>query len=989
MIGHGTPLADAEPEVAKLRVPSTRTGPIPSPELAHNWNLDSTTPLFLAPWLIEGLSLPSAKAFGVLVSLPTRGPKHTYVLGADVLYWRKAANLIMEVLAAQKVVPVLKEVRSGTHYHALWQPVLDGENDGERVARLANAMPPVCMVELLHPNGRYNTSSPPTPQSTLTSFLHTMTDSMMRSWGRSVAPKFDRKTDNPFQSWIKSLFQDDPSVKASAAQLGALQSSLNAWLRDLEVSGDENFRIAFRMESPTQAIGVTTQGEWRLNFNLQSRHDPSLLIPANQIWQLTEPVMEAGGRRMEYPQERLLAGLGYSARLYPALAAGLQTSQPDHITLTTESAYSFMRQAAPLFRQAGFGIVPPEWWNQQSAKLGVRLHITPRQKTAPKMSSGALSLEKLVRYRWEMALGDMSISRQEFDTLTAMKSPLVQVHGQWIQLDSEQIEAANRFWERQRHGGTMSLLEVAQFGLTERGESPTDLPVTEVVADDWVDDWLEQLSSQDRVEALQQPATMVGTLRPYQLDGYSWLAFFQRWGLGACLADDMGLGKTIQTLALLLYEKETKLLDGPVLLVCPTSVVTNWRHEADRFAPSLRKMVHQGPKRLRGASFSQASQNVDLILTSYAVARQDAEMLREIDWHAVILDEAQNIKNPNAKQTRALRDLRSGYRLALTGTPVENRLSELWSILNFLNPGYLYSREEFRKRFAIPIERFGDHEATDELRRLVSPFILRRLKTDPNVIQDLPEKIEMKEYCDLNESQAKLYESVVQDTMLQVAESEGMARRGLVLKLLMQLKQICNHPIQYEHKVEDAIKNREMIHDRSGKLARLEERLEIILGAKERVLIFTQFAAMGELLNAYLPYRLGYSVQFLHGGTPAWRREEMVRHFQEDEQGPPIFILSLKAGGTGLNLTRASHVIHYDRWWNPAVEDQATDRAFRIGQKKNVQVHKFITIGTLEERIDEMIEEKKGLAEAILGSGEQWLTELSTEELRQLVALRR
>ena len=988
-IAVGTPLASANNELCKLRIPSTRTGPMPSPRLAHNWNLDTSTPYFFAPWLIEGLDLASDKAFGVLVSLPDQGPNHSYVLGSDVHYWRRVANFVLEILAAQKVVPTLEEVDStGEHYQAVWHPVLDGDTDGERLMRLAAAMPPACLVEMLHPNGRYNTGNEPTPQMMLHSFINTMCDALMRSWGRSVGPQFDRRGESPFTSWIKALFSEDNVVRASAAQMEALQSSLNAWMRDLKAAGDDNFRIAFRMEAPSEALGVTVGGEWRLRFHLQSRHDKQVVLPSENIWKLTEPVMDLAGRRLEMPQEKLLAGLGYAARLYPALMDSLQTSQPNHITLSTPNAYNFMRQAAPLLQQAGFGIIPPEWWNQQSAKLGIRLHLSPKLKNPPKSSEGSLSLDKLVNYRWEMSLGDVSISRQEFEALVAMKSPLVQVHGKWIQLDQDQIDAANRFWDRQRHSGTMNLLEAAQYGLNGGASKSNDLPISEVIADDWVQDWLDDLSHHDRVVMMEQPASMHGKLRPYQLQGYSWLAFFQKWGLGACLADDMGLGKTIQTLALLLYEKESKQLNGPVLLVCPTSVVTNWRREVERFTPTLRAMVHQGPKRLKGKTFNAVLNNVDIVLTSYAVARQDIEQFQDIDWHSVILDEAQNIKNPNAKQSRAVRKLKSNYRLALTGTPVENRLSELWSIMHFLNPGYLFTREEFRQRYAMPIERFGDKGATEKLRKLVSPFILRRMKTDPNVIDDLPEKIEMKEYCTLNEEQAVLYEVTVQNTMQQVADSDGMARRGLVLKLLMQLKQICNHPAQFEHQLDDIIREKSFAANRSGKLARLEERLEIILSQGERVLLFTQFASMGRFLAHYLPERLGYSVQFLHGGTPSWQREEMVRHFQEDIQGPQIFILSLKAGGTGLNLTRASHVIHFDRWWNPAVEDQATDRAFRIGQKNNVQVHKFITAGTLEERIDEMIEAKKGLADAVIGSGEQWLTELSTEDLRQLVQLR-
>jgi SNF2 family DNA or RNA helicase len=458
----------------------------------------------------------------------------------------------------------------------------------------------------------------------------------------------------------------------------------------------------------------------------------------------------------------------------------------------------------------------------------------------------------------------------------------------------------------------------------------------------------------------------------------------------------MGLGKTIQTIALLLREKETLgKLPAPTLLVCPTSVVTNWEREVQRFAPALSTLVHQGAGRLRGDEFIQLARSVDMVLTSYALVRQDVESMQAISWLGIILDEAQNIKNSFAKQTQAVRNLEANFRLALTGTPVENRLSELWSIMHFLNPGYLGSRRDFRSDFAIPIERYGNQDAVQQLKKIIDPFILRRVKTDLRVIQDLPEKLEMKIYCHLSQEQATLYEAVVQDAMKQVEESEGIQRRGLVLSMLMQLKQICNHPVQYLHqgvgdgdgKPSEALES-EFIN-RSGKFERLVELLEEVLAEGDRTLIFTQFAEMGQLLATYLPQATGSATQFLHGGTPAKLRDQMVRRFQEDEHGAPTFILSLKAGGTGLNLTRANHVFHFDRWWNPAVEDQATDRAFRIGQTRNVQVRKFVTVGTMEEMIDEMIESKKGLAQTVVGSGEQWLTELSTDELRQMVTLRK
>jgi SNF2 family DNA or RNA helicase len=452
----------------------------------------------------------------------------------------------------------------------------------------------------------------------------------------------------------------------------------------------------------------------------------------------------------------------------------------------------------------------------------------------------------------------------------------------------------------------------------------------------------------------------------------------------------MGLGKTIQTLALAQRLKEEMgQLPAPVLLICPTSVVTNWQKESERFTPNLTTLVHQGSQRHQNGAFVTAVQNVDVVLTSYALARRDEEMLKQVNWLGVVLDEAQNIKNANTKQARVIRSLPAGFRLALTGTPVENRLSELWSILHFLNPGYLGSQTKFRERFAIPIERNGDEGAAQQLRTLTRPFILRRVKTDPTVIQDLPDKQEVKVYCHLSEEQATLYEAVVRDAMqaIEAEEEGGIGRKGLVLSMLMQLKQICNHPAQYLH--QTGAYNSFEDNDRSGKLGRLQALLDEILAEGDRLLIFSQFTEMAGLLKQFIQERFGVGVLYLHGGTPPTRRAEMVERFQQEKGGPPVFVLSLKAGGTGLNLTRANHVFHFDRWWNPAVENQATDRAFRIGQTRNVLVHKFVCLGTLEERIDQMIEDKKALAESIIGSGENWLTEMSTAGLRELVKLHR
>jgi SNF2 family DNA or RNA helicase len=508
--------------------------------------------------------------------------------------------------------------------------------------------------------------------------------------------------------------------------------------------------------------------------------------------------------------------------------------------------------------------------------------------------------------------------------------------------------------------------------------------VGSVTADGWLSELLDQLKGSARLEKLPAPSGFSGVLRPYQERGYWWLGFLGRWGLGACLADDMGLGKTIQTLVHLQRGREASpARRTPVLLICPTSVIGNWQHEAARFTPALSVLVHHGTARAREeAGFLEAAGAHDLVITSYSLLYRDFATLAKLVWSGIILDEAQNIKNPESQQARSARMLKGGYRIALTGTPVENNVGDLWSLMEFLNPGLLGTQAEFKRNFFVPIQASRDQMAAERLKKLTAPFILRRLKTDKAVIADLPDKLEMKVFCTLTREQASLYAAVVEEAMPELESASGIQRKGMVLATLSKLKQVCNHPAQF-------LKDNSALPDRSGKLARLVEMLEEVIGAGERALIFSQFAAMGEILKRHLEATFGREVLFLHGAVPKARRDEMVARFQkEDAAGPPIFVLSLKAGGTGLNLTAASRVFHFDRWWNPAVEQQATDRAFRIGQRRNVFVHKFLCAGTLEEKIDAMIERKRALAETIVGGGEDWVTKLSTAELRDLFALR-
>jgi len=589
-----------------------------------------------------------------------------------------------------------------------------------------------------------------------------------------------------------------------------------------------------------------------------------------------------------------------------------------------------------------------------------------------------MSLDEVVHFDWEASLGGAPVSLAELQMLAKLKSPLVKYRGQWVQLNAEEIEEALGFWKK-RSGGKASIRDLVKMSLgAVVGET---IAIEAVTATGWIGDLLNQLQGRAAYEEQPAPRGLLATLRPYQLRGYSWLSFLRTWGLGACLADDMGLGKTVQVLTLIQKEWESGTR-RPVLVICPTSVVSNWQKEAARFTPNLPVMVHHGIGRRKGDTFQREAGSQALVISSYSLLHRDIEVMKDFEWSGVVLDEAQFIKNAETKQSKAARSLNAGYRLALTGTPVENNVGELWSIMEFLNPGLLGSQSEFKRKFYLPIQTGSDTNAIKQLKRLTEPFILRRLKTDKTIISDLPEKMEMKVFCTLTKEQASLYAAVVNEVIHELEESEGIQRRGIVLATLSKLKQVCNHPAQF-------LGDNSSIPNRSGKLARLTEMLEEVLESQERALIFTQFREMGEIIRKHLQESFGREVLFLHGGVTKKNRDQMVERFQSDDGAPSIFILSLKAGGTGLNLTRANHVFHFDRWWNPAVENQATDRAFRIGQVKNVQVHKYLCAGTLEEKIDEMIERKKGIASAVVGAGEQWLTELSTKELKELFALSR
>ncbi|MBI5030507.1 MAG: DEAD/DEAH box helicase [Chloroflexi bacterium] len=904
-------------------------------------------------------------------------------MGADLRYWQVSAKFTLELIARQRFKPTLQ--KDDDRFIAHWLPLLDEPSEQERLTRLVRAMPPICRAGFrIEKEAKRDAAS---ARDVIDDFLETTLDAFVRFHAVFDLPPFPSHG-TIGQAWLTALSDRHPVVKESAATLSAFYEQYRAWAEPMGTAGGDTFRICFRLDPPDTANeeGIVAPKanarDWSLRYFLQANDDPSLLVPADTVWRERGSALKFLNRKFDAPQEHLLAGLGFASKMFPPIESSLRNARPESCALNVEQAYSFIREATLLLQSSGFGVLVPGI----SSKLGVRVNLKSK-KQSPQQKGGVASLtfESVIAYDWQLALGGEPLSRGEFERLANLKVPLVQVRGQWVEIRPDQIDQAIKFWEKQASpgNGALSLQDALRLALSqEPTKANIGLPVTEVAAEGWIADLLDQLGRGEKLKPISAPADFRGTLRHYQAAGLSWLAFLRQWGLGACLADDMGLGKTVQVAALLLAERAQRQATKPALVICPTSVVSNWERELARFAPDLRVHIHHGATRKKTEIVKQATQ-ADVVLSSYALLHRDVEQLAQIEWSDVILDEAQNIKNPTTKQAQAARKIgaKAEWRATLTGTPVENRLTELWSIFQFLNPDYLGSQNDFYNRLAKPIERTNDAEATKRLKSLVSPFILRRVKTDPSVITDLPAKNEMKVFCNLTKEQATLYEAVVRDSIKRIEEAEGIERRGIVLATLMKLKQVCNHPAQF-------LGDGSVLAERSGKLARLTEMLEEVRGVKERALIFTQFAEMGTMLKTYLQETFGDEVLFLHGGVPAKARTKMIERFQNDPNGPLVFILSIKAGGTGLNLMRANHVFHFDRWWNPAVENQATDRAFRIGQTKNVQVHKYLCAGTFEEKIDAMIERKKALADSIVGTSEAWITEMTTEQLRDLFVLR-
>jgi hypothetical protein len=921
---------------------------------------------------VQGVALPLLDSLVTLAVLPRASLPE---LADSVAAWSMASKLAIELVARERVVPRL--LGRGGQLEARWAAALASSEDADKLATLARCLPPAAHAVVVAPDAAEVWA----PEALLRAFVDAAVDALVRS---ASGPAKRRRAgagtpEGPpaaawDQRWRAALEGPQPAFETHGFAERSVVGALERW-SEPALGARDRLRTCFRLELPDAEREV-----FSLRFLLQSPDDPSLLLAASEIWQARGGAIERLGRGFVDAEESLLEALGRASLLFAPIGRALTQKWPELLELDPAEAWAFLGEGATALAAVGFGvIVPAELTARGSRRLRLRLRIGDKVKVAGAVSgSAALGLDELLAVDWQALIGDQALTASDLSELAELarrKAPLVRFRGAWVAVDRAELEAIRK---RVRSGGSQLPLREALAAALEGETRHGSLPA-EVAASGEFAELLGRLQQGAHTLELP-PAGLRATLRPYQQRGQSWLGTMGSLGLGACLADDMGLGKTVQLLAHLLRRLERHPDDArPALLVAPTSVVGNWEREAERFAPALRVTRHYGPERA-GQPSELPSLPGSLVLTTYGLLRRDAGLLAGVAWSTVALDEAQNIKNAASATARAARTLVADQRVALTGTPVENRLAELWSILDFTNPGLLGPLERFRREFAVPIERYGSDAAAQRLRRIVGPFVLRRLKTDPAVIDDLPPKLEMRVVCTLTREQASLYKAVVDEELRRIAEARGMERRGRVLALLTYTKQVCNHPAQY-------LSEPGPLGGRSGKLERLTAMLEEALAAGDKALVFTQYREMGERLVAHLELQLGCSLAFLHGGTPQAAREELVRRFQEDAQGPRVFVLSVKAGGTGLNLTAASHVFHYDRWWNPAVEDQATDRAYRIGQTRRVHVYKLICAGSVEEKIDILLEKKRSLATKVVGAGEQWITELDTGELRELFAL--
>jgi len=939
--------------------------PIPSPIIANlsvNEDvLEDSTYTGMASFVLNAIKIELSLAFLKDLNFQSYYFEDDVELADDAKFWLKMATELSRVIQKDQYIPFLiaQKTKAKIEFHSKWQPL--SADYQQRLRQIAPLMPfSACLADnALHKNTDL------VPLAVLQHFSEVVLNQLINS---TLYP-------NTVQKQLQNSFIGSSFNFAQAQASEQEWKSWRLWHNNLNYDQfGSPFYLCFRLNEATSSNGI----DWGLEVLLQAKADPSFMLNLAEFWQDKALKQTFFSKMLGTSIERnVLLQLGYACRIYPLLERVFaQNMQQRLIILTTDQAFDFLKEDAWALHACGYKISVPSWWTA-SGRLKAKIKMRGSQRSSSGESSGNtaapayLSQDGLIDFNYRYAIGEDEVSAQEWQQLIESKSELVYFRGQWMQLDPAEMAKMQKLIESsQRDKDSGNLKDLLLMAANEEQYS--------IELDDAVNSMLSSLKNKDQLALIEQPSNLNAELRPYQVRGFSWLSYLENLGMNPCLADDMGLGKTMQVISLLLHAPKPQA----ALLIAPTSVIGNWLKELEKFAPSIRATIHHGSKRTKKEDLSQIMADNDVVITSYGLIRQDKALFNSATWSRLIIDEAQNIKNPSAAQTKIIYGISANSRIALTGTPIENRLMDLWSLFNFLNPGILGTRGAFRKEFEIPVQRDNDVRKTSILKNLVEPFILRRLKTDKNIIQDLPDKIEQKVYCELTKEQASLYQSIVNEVEANINDTQETSEHKMIfLSALLRLKQCCNHPAQL---LQDGS---EFSLERSIKLQRLTELAKEAINNGESILIFSQFKEICNALQTLLKTQLGFNTHYLHGGTSRKKREEMIEQFQAPHSPASIFVLSLKAGGVGITLTKANHVIHFDRWWNPAVENQATDRAYRIGQQKTVFAHKFITLGTVEEKIDQMLVDKQKVADSIVGNDESWLTTLNAKSFIKLIQL--
>ena len=938
-----------------------------------------------------------------------RGIKH---YSNSIKTWSFLSKFVFELLNKGQFIPIL-ETSEIKGYQGKWNLLLKSQNDRDRfqsIMKRASWFAFCLPIDFIQINGSYKTSGLWHPSYLFSFFINIIGDYLIRSTLNNIKfPTFiefyskelkKEKSPGYRAAWdykfLKSLIMKDSNFKIQSFHETVLPILIKNWTNSARgFTLKHGFIFNLELKYPK-----TPKSDWSLIFYL-SFQDGTQNIPLHELWE------ENNQKKLEYLKiidnkgeflEIILRAFGTASKIFPPIKRALLENIQDEISLTSSEVIDFLKYPKDLLIQSGFNVILPEVFRRNgkqrlSAKLIIRSRSSIKTKEGNFQNLPSIfDVHSMLDFKWEATIEGKQISDEEFNNLINSEDPLINLEGKWILVDQESIGD----FKQSNISDLENYMDVLKVGLLGKIQLQENGIEYDVIIEGDFNDIIRKLQSVKSFEDIPCPSSFNGTLRNYQQEALTWMGNMTKFNFGLCLADDMGLGKTIQVIAFLCYlKKHYPEKQGNVIIICPTSILFNWHREIKKFAPNLEVMLHYGSSRIKDAiDIPEFLKSHKIILTSYGTLRNDIDLLESINFSGIIVDESQNIKNYASQQTKAINKLRGQFKICLSGTPIENRLLELWSLFNFLNPGLLGKRGEFQNKYVIPIERFQNQDIIEKLKLIIAPFILRRVKSDKAVIQDLPDKKEMKIIIDLTEAQVKLYKELVENTLKDINDisSDKRKKRGLILGLLVKLKQICNHPSQYlkqDINLLELDNNLQEFISQSQKLERLIEMTDEVLSNGEKILIFTQFTQMGDILQKVLEKYYNFEILYFHGGVPESKRREIVDQFQSNDlESSPILILSLKAGGTGLNLTQGTTVIHIDRWWNPAVEDQATDRAYRIGQKSIVNVYKFITKGTIEEKIDDILEEKRELAEKIVAStGESWISDLDDDKLRNLLNL--